>query len=156
MADFPSSPDDVVLVGHSMGGFVISEVANRHPDRVKELVYVAAMLPSKDDSISGLAASFGTKPKDALEEFTKYPSGLSTLVKQPQGPLGFKFNPSGKFDAITKTYVYTDNDKIIPQASQTGMTSHFSTLAVSNIATGHLPQYEEKDKLVDLLAQTLT
>lgn len=32
-----------VLVGHSMGGLTITETANRHPDRVDHLVYVAAL-----------------------------------------------------------------------------------------------------------------
>jgi pimeloyl-ACP methyl ester carboxylesterase len=34
-----------VLVGHSMGGLTISEVAHRVPDRVEHLVYVSCMVP---------------------------------------------------------------------------------------------------------------
>lgn len=36
---------DVVLVGHSYAGLVISSVANRVPDRIAELVYLDAMVP---------------------------------------------------------------------------------------------------------------
>ena len=34
-----------ILVGHSMGGHVISRVAEREPDLVERLVYLAAMMP---------------------------------------------------------------------------------------------------------------
>ncbi len=35
----------VTLVGHSMGGAVISLAAELHPDRIRKLVYLAAVLP---------------------------------------------------------------------------------------------------------------
>ncbi|MEP1573575.1 alpha/beta fold hydrolase [Roseibium album] len=48
---FPGGTDrDVVLVGHSMGGAVISEVARQYPERISKLVYVAAMLPYEGQS----------------------------------------------------------------------------------------------------------
>ncbi|UCC26334.1 MAG: alpha/beta hydrolase [Gemmatimonadales bacterium] len=37
--------EDVVLVGHSYGGMVITGVADRIPDRIGKLVYLDAMLP---------------------------------------------------------------------------------------------------------------
>src|SRR5689334_11382184 len=43
---------DVILVGHSWGGFVISEVGN-HP-RVKALVYIAAYAPEKGETVPAL------------------------------------------------------------------------------------------------------
>ncbi|HWC73632.1 MAG TPA: alpha/beta fold hydrolase [Gemmatimonadales bacterium] len=42
---------DVVLVGHSYGGMVISGVADRVPDRIKRLVYVDALLPDSGESV---------------------------------------------------------------------------------------------------------
>jgi pimeloyl-ACP methyl ester carboxylesterase len=42
--------EDVVLVGHSYGGMVISAVADRTPDRVKALVYLDALVPQDGDS----------------------------------------------------------------------------------------------------------
>src|SRR3954470_16604081 len=36
---------DVVLVGHSYAGMVVSGAANRIPDRVSRLVYLDAMVP---------------------------------------------------------------------------------------------------------------
>ncbi|QFZ22225.1 alpha/beta fold hydrolase [Saccharothrix syringae] len=41
---------DVVLVGHSYGGMVITVVADRLPDRVKALVYLDAFVPRDGES----------------------------------------------------------------------------------------------------------
>lgn len=41
---------DVILVGHSYGGMVITGVADRMPDRIKLLVYLDAMLPENGES----------------------------------------------------------------------------------------------------------
>jgi pimeloyl-ACP methyl ester carboxylesterase len=41
---------DVVLVGHSYAGLVISSVANRLPERIAHLVYLDAMVPEHGES----------------------------------------------------------------------------------------------------------
>ncbi|MDQ0585389.1 alpha/beta hydrolase [Streptomyces rishiriensis] len=41
---------DVVLVGHSYAGLVISSAANRVPDRIAHLVYLDAMVPKDGES----------------------------------------------------------------------------------------------------------
>ena len=45
---------DVVLVGHSYGGMVMTGVADRSPDRVKAMVYVDAMVPEDGESVADL------------------------------------------------------------------------------------------------------
>ncbi|MGW7539390.1 alpha/beta hydrolase [Amycolatopsis sp. NPDC054798] len=42
--------EDVVLVGHSYAGLVISSAANEVPDRVAELVYLDAMVPEDGET----------------------------------------------------------------------------------------------------------
>ena len=42
---------DVVLVGHSLGGMVVTGVADRLPDRVAHLVYLDALLPEDGQSV---------------------------------------------------------------------------------------------------------
>jgi pimeloyl-ACP methyl ester carboxylesterase len=42
--------DDVVLVGHSYAGCVLSGVADRLPDRIRALVYLDAFVPGDGDS----------------------------------------------------------------------------------------------------------
>ncbi|WP_371483449.1 alpha/beta fold hydrolase [Kitasatospora sp. NBC_00315] len=42
--------NDVVLVGHSYAGMVISSVANRVPERISRLVYLDAMVPTHGEN----------------------------------------------------------------------------------------------------------
>ena len=49
---------DVVLVGHSYGGMVITGVADRIPDRIRRLVYIDAVVPKDGESL--VDASRGT------------------------------------------------------------------------------------------------
>jgi pimeloyl-ACP methyl ester carboxylesterase len=42
---------DVILLGHSYGGMVITGAADRVPDRIKRLVYLDAMLPDSGESV---------------------------------------------------------------------------------------------------------
>jgi pimeloyl-ACP methyl ester carboxylesterase len=45
---------DVVLVGHSYGGMVITGVADRMPDRIRNVIYVDALLPENGESVSSI------------------------------------------------------------------------------------------------------
>src|SRR3954451_18205606 len=48
-------PEPVVLVGHSMAGVAITQVAARCPERIAKLVYVAAFLPADGQCLADLA-----------------------------------------------------------------------------------------------------
>ncbi len=48
---------NVILVGHSYGGMVISGVAERIPERIKKLIYVDAFVPKDMESVSDLRES---------------------------------------------------------------------------------------------------
>jgi pimeloyl-ACP methyl ester carboxylesterase len=48
---------DVILIGHSYGGMVITGVAERIPQRIRHLVYVDAFLPEHGESVKVLADS---------------------------------------------------------------------------------------------------
>lgn len=45
---------DLVLVGHSMSGIVISKVAEEVPERIKHLVYLAAVVPRNNEALIDL------------------------------------------------------------------------------------------------------
>jgi pimeloyl-ACP methyl ester carboxylesterase len=64
--------DRFVLVGHSMGGLTISEVARRVPDRVEHLVYVSCMVPPEGGSaIEALPADLQAMTRQAVEEMRR-------------------------------------------------------------------------------------
>jgi pimeloyl-ACP methyl ester carboxylesterase len=46
---------DVILVGHSYGGMVITGAADQIPDRIKRVVYVDAFVPDSGESMAALA-----------------------------------------------------------------------------------------------------
>jgi len=45
---------DIVLMGHSYGGMVISGVADKVPDRIKCLIYVDAFVPEDGESLNAM------------------------------------------------------------------------------------------------------
>lgn len=45
---------DIILLGHSYGGMVISGVAERVPDRIARLVYLDAFLPNDGESVTSM------------------------------------------------------------------------------------------------------
>ncbi|WP_313684521.1 alpha/beta hydrolase [Pantoea sp.] len=69
------APGNVVLVGHSWGGTVITEAGNN--PRVKGLVYVAAFAPSVGQSTGDLAGSYPSPPGSA--GIAKTPDGFLYL-----------------------------------------------------------------------------
>jgi len=76
--------DDVILVGHSYGGAVITEAAAGNP-KVKGLVYVAAFAPDAGETLNGL-----------IERFS--PSSLGTAVIPDSA--GFLYIDRAKFHGV--------------------------------------------------------
>jgi pimeloyl-ACP methyl ester carboxylesterase len=49
-----SRPEPAILVGHSMGGVIVTQAANDCPERVASLVYVCAFMPENGQSLLDL------------------------------------------------------------------------------------------------------
>ncbi|QHV95664.1 alpha/beta fold hydrolase [Spirosoma endbachense] len=65
---------NIILVGHSYGGMVISGVADQVPDRIKQLIYVDAFVPNNGESLFraiGHTGEASTKPH-TKDGFVKY------------------------------------------------------------------------------------
>ena len=67
----------VILVGHSWGGFVITEAGN--DPKVRGLIYVAALAPDKGETLAGLSA---TAPATELGKYLVQSNGYMTLSKE--------------------------------------------------------------------------
>ena len=58
---------DLILVGHSMSGIVISGVAESLPERVRHLVYLAAVVPRDNDALIDLLTEERQKTLRGME-----------------------------------------------------------------------------------------
>jgi pimeloyl-ACP methyl ester carboxylesterase len=151
--------DHVVLVGHSLGGMVVSGVAERIPDRIARLVYVDAFLPENGESAFDLMAPAyaATLRKRAAEQGNGWavaPSG----GKGPPMPIGTLeekirlVNPAAA--AIAGTYILTiDPGMKVDAFSGSAMRARRKIWPVYMLQTGHLPQVTMPDKLSELLVQ---
>ena len=76
-------PGPVVLVGHSYGGFVITNAATGDKN-VKALVYVDAYIPAQGDTINSLTAQFpGSQITPAALNFVPSPGGVTDAYIKP-------------------------------------------------------------------------
>lgn len=53
---------DIVLLGHSYGGMVITGVADRVPDRIRHVVYLDAFVPENGESVAAIRGTIGGQP----------------------------------------------------------------------------------------------
>src|SRR5262245_5583296 len=72
---------DKILVGHSYGGFVITNAASGRTD-VSGLVYAAAFVPDTGETINDLGV--GYTPGTFLAHLIPAPSGLPKLIDDPR------------------------------------------------------------------------
>jgi pimeloyl-ACP methyl ester carboxylesterase len=70
--------EPVTLVGHSMGGITVTAVADRFPEHVARLLYVAAFVPGPGQTLADLAAVPEFAPSLALRQEVDPETGLST------------------------------------------------------------------------------
>ena len=53
--------DDVILVGHSYGGMVITAIADRAPERLSRVVYLDALWPDDGESVADVVGETATQ-----------------------------------------------------------------------------------------------
>ena len=75
--------DDVVLVGHSFGGSAISGVADRMPERIRQLIYLDAVI------IEGGQTVFGFFDREVVAARTKAAQASGGLSIEPPPPSAF-------------------------------------------------------------------
>ena len=74
--------NNIILIGHSYGGMVITGVADKLPSRIKKLVYVDAFFPYNQESVFSITKR---KPnKKDLEKGFIYPFWVSDDKKPPK------------------------------------------------------------------------
>lgn len=167
----------VILVGHSFGGMVISQVAEIRSDKIKKLVYLTAMLvPNGISFLDAVASvktsvalnnlvfsedkSYVTVKQNKLHEAFGADIPLETFNKtipllsaEPTAPLGTKLNiTDSKFGSIPRYYIQTLNDHGIPTPVQEAM---FTGMGIDKLYTinnsSHLPIFSHPQLIADIL-----
>jgi pimeloyl-ACP methyl ester carboxylesterase len=168
-------PEPVVLVGHSAGGVVITQVAEERPAKIRSLVYLAAFLPRNGDSLMGLFQQTDslllrnvvpsadqsqlTIPDGALREC--FYEGCSEedialakfcLVPEPTGPALIPVQTTEKgFGEIPRVYIETLRDQAIPPAFQRKMREALPCQTVFSLDTDHSPFFSAPENLAERL-----
>jgi pimeloyl-ACP methyl ester carboxylesterase len=112
--------NDIVLVGFSYGGFVVTASLEHISNRVKHLVYLDAFVPKDGESVSSLAFSGAGRPSIEIEapwtvppvvrEFDDKSEGEWMGVRRTPHPMGcfsepvFLKKPLENFD-FSRTYI---------------------------------------------------
>jgi len=175
-----SRDEPALLVGHSMGGVVITQAASNVPKLVASLAYVCAFMPSNGQS---------------LLDLTKYPEGANdmiqaNLVLQGDPPVAFlppeataeaiynrcdadtiawaverrRPQPVAPFAtpvevddavlaAIPRSYVFTAYDQSIPPELQRRMIAEHPCREVFELEADHAPFFSAVDELVAALLE---
>jgi pimeloyl-ACP methyl ester carboxylesterase len=150
-------PGDVILVGHSYGGMIITDAGN--DPKVKALVYVAAFAPDANETITDLgkgkpappwqaqlkvdSAGFATLPADAVAKYFApdlAPAEIK-LVAATQGPISTTVFGAKVATPAWKTkpswYLRAEDDQMIDPAGQALMAKR-ANATVTSIKSSHV------------------
>jgi pimeloyl-ACP methyl ester carboxylesterase len=170
----PAGP--VILVGHSLGGAIISTVAEAAPTKIAKLVYVAGFLPTNQQSVFDLAQqdaqsllgpalSFSADgllakvaPAQVVNIFCQDGSAAAQQLIQakyrdePAAPLAEKLTLSpANYGRVPKYYVRTLQDHAISPSLQDLMLQATPVQKEYRLTSSHTPQLSMPDELTTIL-----
>lgn len=171
----------VVLVGHSLGGAIVTQAATMAPQKIEKLVYVAGFIPQSGSSVFDYSAmDSGTLIPSVLEfssdgntvtiadpevnmrdVFCQYGSDedidllVEKLRPEPVAAAGTPLNyNSDVYGTIAnKYYIYTTEDKAISYPFQQQMVNEAHITKTYKIESGHSPFLSKPNELFQLLNQ---
>jgi pimeloyl-ACP methyl ester carboxylesterase len=174
IVDDASEP--VTLVGHSRGGIIISEVAERRPTKVAALVYLTAFLLRDGESLLQVAQSDAdslvlpnlviasdetsmTVKEDVLKEAfygecSEEDVTLARMLLAPEAtaPAATPIHVTeAKFGTVPRIYIECLRDRAISLALQRRMHANLPCQKVVALDTDHSPFFSRPDALVEHL-----
>jgi len=155
---------DVILVGHSYGGAVVTGAAERIPERIRQLVYLDALIPEDGQAVKDL---YPLDIAKLLAEYIKAQGdGWRYPPPEPRGDSRFADHPARTmFEPLTldnprartipRVYIYcTDKGDAGPQHQgiiQTAARARAAGWPFYEIKTGHHPMQTAPEELVRIL-----
>ena len=160
-------PEPIILVGHSMGGMVISQAAEYRPNKIKRLIYVCAFLLKNGESLhsrGGGRHSPLAAPYEAFKELMCADCSdadarwVRALMVPPPGNLaGTTINTTEKnYGSLPSYYIECLNDKAIPPPVQKQMYTETPCERVISMNTSHFPLISAPEELAKNLITLAT
>jgi pimeloyl-ACP methyl ester carboxylesterase len=176
VAAIDASPEPVVLVGHSLGGLVISQSAERRPQKISSLVYLCAMLLQDGQSTmdaavndpdsqlianisldeataSSSVAGSGVRDLfygDCTVDDSEKATGL--LVPEPIGPATTPVHVTAeRWGSVPRSYILCTQDRAISPATQRAMIASVGVDRVVEMDSSHSPFISQPERLAALL-----
>ena len=152
---------DVILVGHSYGGIIITGVADRIPERLHRLVYIDAILPDSGETLIAWADSTGASYiRDAMRNGFFVPGWVSDTTTIPRDvrqsartftdPLHL-VNPART--KVPGTYVLTyEPDKLPDSFQKFADRAAARGMSVIRLQADHVPERSARAPLVRILS----
>jgi pimeloyl-ACP methyl ester carboxylesterase len=164
--------EPVILVGHSRGGVVISEVAEQRPDKIHALVYLTAFLVRDGECVFDLAQQDMSSlvPANMVMSPDKRSSTMreeslrdafyglcqeedvelarQRIRPEPTAALATAVRVTeGNFGRVPRIYVQCLRDRAIPPALQRQMYTATPCREVVSLDTDHSPFFSAPDEL---------
>jgi pimeloyl-ACP methyl ester carboxylesterase len=171
-----AQPEPVVLVGHSRGGIVLSEAAERRPGRIRILVYVTAFLLENGCTLQRAASeqpeslvgpnmvvaddqrSVWIRDEAVRETFYGECSdedvtlARALLVPEPMAPLVTPVRTTdANFGTVPRMYVECSRDRAMTLRSQRRMQAALRCRDTATLDTDHSPFLSRPDELAAVL-----
>jgi pimeloyl-ACP methyl ester carboxylesterase len=172
-----SDPEPVIMVGHSRGGAVISQVAELVPDRIRLNVYLTALLlkdgesgfdvlglvpegtfipPAMIPTDDGLAVTFAQADTGPILYHRTDPAlverAIAHMTPEPQFGLTQPLSLSAeRYGQVARAYIECLDDRTLPLAMQRAMLDRQPCDHVRALDSDHCPNYSEPEQLATLL-----
>lgn len=134
---------DIILVGHSYGGMIITGVAAKMADRIRRLVYIDAALPDPGQSLFDIITSGGRDP-------------LSFVGLEPAPPYVEKLQfDARKIRPLPKTYILCTDSEFAPvtRVAKQKIAAAKDGWNYLELPSSHVPMASMPERFVQLLLE---
>jgi pimeloyl-ACP methyl ester carboxylesterase len=176
VAAIDESPENAILVGHSLAGAVITSAAELRPSRIDRLVYLAAYVPkdgekvldiANTDAASHIGKAIAVDPTHGLAGIPKdklgdifcadcSPAQLSSLIEhyrdEPLPPFVTPVHSTAEnWGRASKFYIFTKEDHAVSYDLQQRMTANVKWTGTATLPSSHSPFLSATDALANVL-----